>query len=295
MAMNLKEIENRKNQGLSAKPIDDAFLLNEIIANIKDVGNKHRAASVDFFIYNVLPGTTSAAAVKADFLKQIILKQQNVEEVSPKFAFELLGHMKGGPSIKVLLDIAFESESSNEKMASEVMKTQDFLYEADMERLVNAHKKGNKIALELLESYAKAEFFTKMPEIPEKIELVTFVAGIGDISTDLLSPGSDAHSRSDRELHGQCMFDHNKEQQKALLELKEKYPKIIKEVRGKGLLIGLCLHRDQTKFIQKLMVNKLLTVRAAENVVRLLPPLNVTKQEINLGLKILDKVCKNYR
>jgi len=82
---------------------------------------------------------------------------------------------------------------------------------------------------------------------------------------------------------------------KALHRLKEKYPKIIKEVRGKGLLIGLCLHRDQTKFIQKLMDNKLLTIRAAENVVRLLPPLNVTKQEINLGLKILDKVCKHYR
>ncbi len=82
---------------------------------------------------------------------------------------------------------------------------------------------------------------------------------------------------------------------KGLKKLKEKYPKIIKEVRGKGLLIGLCLHRDQTKFIQKLMDNKLLTIRAAENVVRLLPPLNVTKQEINLGLKILDKVCKNYR
>ena len=82
---------------------------------------------------------------------------------------------------------------------------------------------------------------------------------------------------------------------KGLKKLKEKYPKIIKEVRGKGLLIGLCLHRDQTKFIQKLMDNNLLTIRAAENVVRLLPPLNVTKQEINLGLKILDKVCKNYR
>ncbi len=82
---------------------------------------------------------------------------------------------------------------------------------------------------------------------------------------------------------------------KGLKKLKEKYPKIIKEVRGKGLLIGLCLHTDQTKFIQKLMDNKLLTIRAAENVVRLLPPLNVTKQEINLGLKILGKVCKNYR
>ena len=81
---------------------------------------------------------------------------------------------------------------------------------------------------------------------------------------------------------------------KELNKLKSKYPKIIKEVRGKGLLIGICVFKDQTKFIQKLIDNNLLTVRAAENVVRLLPPLNVTKQEINLGLKIIDKVCKNY-
>ena len=82
---------------------------------------------------------------------------------------------------------------------------------------------------------------------------------------------------------------------KELKKLKEKYPKIIKEVRGQGLLIGLCLHKDQTNFIKKLLDYNLLTVRAADNVVRLLPPLNVKKQEINLGLKIIDKVCKNYR
>ena len=82
---------------------------------------------------------------------------------------------------------------------------------------------------------------------------------------------------------------------KELNKLREKYPKIIKEVRGKGLLVGLCLHKDQTNFIKKLLENNLLSVRAAENVVRLLPPLNVTKAEINLGLKIIDKVCKNYR
>jgi len=80
-----------------------------------------------------------------------------------------------------------------------------------------------------------------------------------------------------------------------LNKLREKYPKIIKEVRGKGLLIGLCLYKDQSNFIKKLLDNNLLTVRAAENVVRLLPPLNVTKKEINLGLKIINKVCKNYR
>ena len=80
-----------------------------------------------------------------------------------------------------------------------------------------------------------------------------------------------------------------------LNNLREKYPKIIKEVRGKGLLLGLCLYKDQTTFIKKLLDNQLLTVKASENVVRLLPPLNVTKQEINLGLKIIEKVCKNYK
>ena len=80
-----------------------------------------------------------------------------------------------------------------------------------------------------------------------------------------------------------------------LIILKKKYPKIIKEVRGLGLLIGLQLFNDQTKFIKKLMDNNLLTIRAAENVVRILPPLNVKKSEIDLALKIIDKVCKEYK
>ena len=77
-------------------------------------------------------------------------------------------------------------------------------------------------------------------------------------------------------------------------KIKREFPKIIKEVRGVGLLIGLQLFHDQTKFVQKLMDNKLLTIRAAENVVRILPPLTVKKNEINLALKIIRKVCKEY-
>jgi len=76
-----------------------------------------------------------------------------------------------------------------------------------------------------------------------------------------------------------------------LNELKKNFPKVIKEVRGVGMLIGLQLHYDQAKFIQKLMNNKLLTIRAAENVIRILPPLNVTKQEIDISIKIIKKVC----
>ena len=76
-----------------------------------------------------------------------------------------------------------------------------------------------------------------------------------------------------------------------LHSLKEKYPKVIREIRGRGLLIGVQLHKDQSNFIQKLMDNKLLTIRAAENVVRILPPLNVKKNEIDEALKIIKKVC----
>ena len=76
-----------------------------------------------------------------------------------------------------------------------------------------------------------------------------------------------------------------------LNRLKEKYPNIIKEIRGRGFLVGIKLYSDQTKFIQKLMDNKLLTIRAAENVVRVLPPLNVKKKELDLALKIINKVC----
>ena len=79
-----------------------------------------------------------------------------------------------------------------------------------------------------------------------------------------------------------------------LNKLKDQYPKIIKEVRGIGLLIGLQLFHDQTKFIKKLMDNKLLTIRAGENVIRILPPLNVKKKEIDLAIKIIKKVCKEY-
>ena len=80
-----------------------------------------------------------------------------------------------------------------------------------------------------------------------------------------------------------------------LNKIKDDYPKLIKEVRGLGLLIGLQLFEDQTKFIQKLMDNKLLTIRAGENVIRILPPLNVKKSELDLAIKVIRKVCKEYK
>ena len=209
----LAEIDERKEQGLHPKPIDGADLLAEIITQIKDSGNEHREASLKFLIYNTLPGTTAAAGVKAAFLKEIILEESTVEEISPEFAFELLSQMKGGPSISVLLDLALGENDTIAQEAAKVLKSQVFLYDADLERLKEAFEAGNAIAKNLLESYAAAEFFTSLPDVPEEIQIVTYIAGEGDISTDLLSPGNQAHSRSDRELHGKCMISRDAQQE----------------------------------------------------------------------------------
>lgn len=220
----IKQIIDREVQNLHPLPIDGAELTKEIIEQIKDTTHEHRADSLKFFIYNVLPGTTSAADVKAEFLKEIILGKYNVKEISPAFAFEQLSHMKGGPSVRVLLDLALGDDETIAKDAAKVLKTQVFLYEADTERLEEAYKNGSEIAKDIIQSYAQAEFFTKLPDVEEEIKVVTYVAGVGDISTDLLSPGKEAHSRADRELHGQCMFEFDEVRQKELLALKAAHP-----------------------------------------------------------------------
>ena len=82
----LDEIETRQLQGLKPKPIDNGDLVAELIAQIRDTGHEHRAASLDFLIYNTLPGTTSAAGVKAAFLKDIVLGAVVVPEITRAFA-----------------------------------------------------------------------------------------------------------------------------------------------------------------------------------------------------------------
>ena len=231
----LKEIEDRKADDLKPKPIDTADLTKEIVAQIKDLKHPHRRESLNFFIYNTLPGTTSAAIEKAKFLKDIILGSYVTEEITPSFAFELLSHMKGGPSVEALLDLALGSDPAIAREAGEVLKTQVFLYEADTNRIKDAFKQGNEVIRDMLESYARADFFTKLPEVDEEIKVVTYVAAEGDISTDLLSPGNQAHSRSDRELHGKCMI--STAAQAEILELQKTHPdKRVMIVAEKGTM-----------------------------------------------------------
>jgi aconitate hydratase 2/2-methylisocitrate dehydratase len=231
----LAEIEERKTQGLHPKPIDSGELAAEIISQIKDPANAHRKESLDFLIYNTLPGTTSAAGEKARFLEEIIVGKAVVAEISTPFAFELLSHMKGGASITTLLNLALGEDAAIAKQAAEVLKTQVFLYDADTARLKAAYEAGSPVAKDILESYAAAEFFTKLPDVPEEVQVVTYIAAEGDISTDLLSPGNQAHSRSDRELHGKCMI--NAEAQATIKALQKLHPdKSVMLIAEKGTM-----------------------------------------------------------
>jgi len=233
----LSEIEDRKAHGLHPKPIDGADLLAEIVEHMEDADSGHRDDCLEFFLANVLPGTTSAAGLKAQVLKDVITGVRSIAGISATSAFEQLSHMKGGPSIEVLLDLLLGDDDAIARQAADVLQTQVFLYEADMARLAEAHQAGNALVTEVLQSYANAEFFTQLPDIDEEIEVVTFVAGVGDISTDLLSPGADAHSRSDRELHGKSMFEHDADKQQALLDLQAAHPdKRVMLVAEKGTM-----------------------------------------------------------
>lgn len=79
---------------------------------------------------------------------------------------------------------------------------------------------------------------------------------------------------------------------KGLNKIKKKYPKIIGEIRGVGLIKGLKMLVDNVEFMKKLMSYKMLTVKAEENVIRLFPPLIVNNMELDEAINKIEKVCK---
>ena len=79
-----------------------------------------------------------------------------------------------------------------------------------------------------------------------------------------------------------------------LNNIQNKFPKIIKEVRGKGLMIGLQFFEEPSKFLKKFYNNKLITVKASNNVIRIFPPLNIKKEEIIEGINIINKSFQEH-
>jgi acetylornithine/N-succinyldiaminopimelate aminotransferase len=76
-----------------------------------------------------------------------------------------------------------------------------------------------------------------------------------------------------------------------LAALKDEHGDIVGEVRGQGLMLGLKCKMPNLKLLEALRAEKLLTVQAGDNVVRLLPPLIVGEAEIDLAGTKLDAAC----
>lgn len=79
-----------------------------------------------------------------------------------------------------------------------------------------------------------------------------------------------------------------------LKKLQEKYPNVVSDVRGKGLLRGIQIKGDSVKFLDQLFNNKMLGVKASDNIIRLLPPLIVSKQEIDEAIIIIEKTITDF-
>ena len=80
-----------------------------------------------------------------------------------------------------------------------------------------------------------------------------------------------------------------------LNKIKNEFPKIVKEIRGKGLLIGIQFFEEPNKYLTDFYNNKLITVKASDNVIRILPPLTVSKEEIDEGISVITKTFKQQK
>ena len=99
----------------------------------------------------------------------------------------------------------------------------------------------------------------------------------------MLKPGFDTHILE----VSKYFFDQ-------LNQLKNKFPKIVKDIRGKGLMIGIQFFEEPNKFLLEFYKNKLITVKASDNVIRIFPPLNVKKEEIAEGINIINKSFQKH-
>ena len=76
-----------------------------------------------------------------------------------------------------------------------------------------------------------------------------------------------------------------------LAEIKDRYPSVIAEVRGEGLLVGVRAVVPAAALVDALRAERMIAVPSGDNVVRLLPPLIVSEQEIAEGVARLDRAC----
>ena len=195
-----QQVSERAAQNVPPLPLDAAQTA-EIIRLL--LANDSRSKELkELLSERVSPGVDEAAKVKAEFLDSLAQSKQSCQAISPKEAIELLGTMLGGYNIAPLIN-ALKLAPELAQVAADALKKTLLIYDAfgDIVELA----KSNKYAQEILQSWAKAEWFTSRPKVPEKLTLTVFKID-GETNTDDLSPAGDAFTRSDIPLHAQAML-----------------------------------------------------------------------------------------
>ncbi len=173
----------------------------ELIEYIKDETHQNLDEALNLLLHKVPAGVDQAAYIKAGFLNDIANKKITSSVLSPEKAIQVLGTMLGGYNVQALVPL-LDSEFADEavKALAKITLVFDAFHD-----VVEKHNSGNKYATALLESWARADWFTSKNELSNEIKLTVFKVD-GETNTDDLSPAQNAWSRADIPLHAQSML-----------------------------------------------------------------------------------------
>ena len=196
-----KHVKEREALGVPPLPLNEEQT-REVCELVKQGGDK-RSELINLLANRVNPGVDDAAKVKAEFLNEIINHGLEISGLDKIAAVNLLRPMLGGYSVIVLLENLKNADEAVAQAACNVLKETIFVHDYFNDAAELA--KSNKFALEVLRSWAEAEWFRARESLPRRIRAVIFKVA-GETNTDDLSPASEAYTRSDIPLHANAML-----------------------------------------------------------------------------------------
>lgn len=199
-------VHQRAAQGVVPLPLN-AQQTAELVELLKNPPPENQNLLVELFESRIPTGVDEAAYVKAAFLADLIKGNTQSPLISPQKAVQLLGTMQGGYNIEPLIDTLEIDELAPlaVKALSHTLLMFDNFYD-----VAQKAKQGNTYALQILQSWANAEWFLSRPQLAEKLTYTVFKVS-GETNTDDLSPAQDAWSRPDIPLHALAMLKNPRE------------------------------------------------------------------------------------
>ena len=181
--------------------VDQTGLLCSILKT-NQYSNKDKTFLLNQLSNHIVPGVDETSKMKASLLEDICDGSLVTDIINKKEAVEMLGTMKGGYNVEVLVKLLENEELGH--LAKEQLKHTILMFDYFNE-VETKYKNGNPHAIDLMDSWARGEWFTCLPRVPDRIRLTVFKVP-GEINTDDLSPAVDASTRPDIPLHSLAML-----------------------------------------------------------------------------------------